>query len=609
MKRIAITTILLLTTGMSVMSQSQFTTFVTRRADTLFAEARPLRFLSFNIPNLHYVEDFLPFEGTSPFRLPDAYEIRDALMSIRQLGGQVTRMYVLSVRRDDDQPGVIRHVDGPGRFNEEAFRSLDTVLAIANEVGVRVIIPFVDNWPWWGGIREYAGFRGLHKDEFWTDPDVIADFKSTVRHLVTRRNTVTGTLYSEDRAIFGWETGNELDAPYAWTGEIAAYIRSLDLNHLIIDGPHDPELDDDALDDPVIDVVTTHHYGDPGVSVARIVANQEKARGRKPYIVGEFGIVPLADIRAIADTILNQGLAGGMIWSLRGHAREGGFYAHYEYNNAAAYHWPGSAGGDAYNERLVISLMRERAFRIDGRTPAREDIPEPPHLLPITDPAFISWQGSTGAASYRIERQEGGGSWDTVGVDVEDGGTPFRPLFSDATVLPGHTYLYRICACNGVGESGYSNVVGPVRVAARTFVDRLEDFSRIFQKEGEFRLLSMEDVRKAKEDRDRVAGSDGSYLVYKFSEDVERLRVDWFRTGRNDAVEVSVSGDGTTFRVAAGLSETVFASPYNDYGFYDAVATAASDVGAGVRLLKITLRGNVQVTQVIATSVGLPGKD
>ena len=609
MKRIAFTAILLLVIGQSVVAQSRFTTFVTRRADTLYAEGRPLRFLSFNIPNLHYAEDYLPFQGTAPFRLPDAFEIRDALTSIRHLGGQVTRMYVLSVRREDDPAGVIRHVEAPGRFNEDAFRTLDTVLALANEVGIRVIIPFVDNWPWWGGIREYAGFRGLPKEEFWTDPGVIADFKVTVRHLITRRNTVTGNLYSEDRALLGWETGNELDAPYTWTGEIASYIRSLDTNHLIIDGPHDPELDDDALDDPNIDVVTTHHYGDPSVSVQRIVTNQEKARGRKPYVVGEFGIVSLPDIRAIADTIMHQGLAGGMIWSLRGHAREGGYYGHYEYNNAAAYHWPGSAWGDPYNERLVVSLMRERAFRINGQMPAREEIPEAPRLLPITDPAGICWQGSTGASSYRVERQEDAGPWDTVGVDVDDDGTPFRPLFSDGTVRPGHTYTYRVSARNAAGESGYSNTAGPVLATCRTWVDDLRDFSRVYQKEGEFRLLSMEDVRKAKEDRDRVVGSDGSYLVYKLTDDVEEVHVDWFRTGRNDAVQISVSPDGNTFTMPPRVNDTVFAFPNNDYGFYDAVTTATTGVGVGIRYVKITLRENVQVTQVTVTSKRMPGRE
>jgi hypothetical protein len=52
------------------------------------------------------------------------------------------------------------------------------------------------------------------------------------------------------------------------------------------------------------------------------------------HIVGEFGIVPLQDIRALADTIVNQGLAGGMIWSLRFQNGEGRF-CHLPYYPAA----------------------------------------------------------------------------------------------------------------------------------------------------------------------------------------------------------------------------------------------------------------------------------
>ena len=151
--------LLVLVLTLPVCGFAQFDHFITRNGDKLFDGDRQLRFISFNTPNLHYLEDYLPFEGVDPWRLPDEFEIRDALMSVKQFGGKVTRIYVLSVRREDDPPGLIRHVEGPGLFNEEAFKTLDKVLQVANEVGIRLIIPFVDNWHWWGGPREYAGFR------------------------------------------------------------------------------------------------------------------------------------------------------------------------------------------------------------------------------------------------------------------------------------------------------------------------------------------------------------------------------------------------------------------------------------------------------------------
>jgi mannan endo-1,4-beta-mannosidase len=581
-----------------VSAQSRFDHFVTRQGDMLFDGVRPLRFISFNIPNLHYVEDYLPFEGTSPFRFPDAYEIRDAVTSIRQLGGKVTRMYVLSVRRPDDAADIPRHVEAPGVFNERAFLTLDTVMAIANEVGIRVIIPFVDNWPWWGGIREYAGFRGKPKEAFWDDQDIINDFKSTVRFLVTRRNTVTGELYKDDKALLGWETGNELDSPFPWTHEIAAYIKALDQNHLVIEGTHASELTEEALADSNIDVVTTHHYGDPSTSLRRIVENRELARGRKPYLVGEYGIVAFPDIRAITDTIINQGLVGGMIWSLRPHAREGGFYNHYEYNNAAAFHWPGSVSGDPYRERLVVNFLRDRAYRIDAELPPREEAPYTPVLLPIAHPSRISWQGSVGAATYRVERREDGGEWMIVGENVDESLSPYRPPFSDTSAVAGHEYEYRIRAVNDAGESDWSNVVGPVLVEQNILVDELRDYSLIFQKEGALRLLSMEEIRKAKEDRDRLTGSPGSAIIYRLPGDVTSIRVEWLRAGSEAGVAIQISRDGRVFDSLATVPDQVFAFPSNEYGFYDAVATTASLPTAGIHYVRLVLSGHTQVGRI-----------
>ncbi len=153
---------------------------------------KPFRFISMNIPNLLLVEDNVPFAEENPWRLPDAFEINDALTTIAAMGGTVTRTYVISVQRTNDASSTPRHVLAPGKFNEAAFRTLDEVLAAANRTGVRLIIPFVDNWPWMGGRAEYAGWRGKTLDDFWSDPQLFADFKQTIHFILTRTNTVTG---------------------------------------------------------------------------------------------------------------------------------------------------------------------------------------------------------------------------------------------------------------------------------------------------------------------------------------------------------------------------------------------------------------------------------
>ena len=46
-------------------------------------------------------------------------------------------------------------------------------------------------------------------------------------------------------------------------------------------------------------------------------------------------------------------------------------------------------------------------------------------------------------------------------------------------------------------------------------VDEMENFDKVFQKDGSLKLLTTEDIRRAKEDRSRLAGGAGSYIIYK----------------------------------------------------------------------------------------------
>ena len=237
MKVAIVLTCFLTVSSMSLLcAESALHDFITVRGDQLMEGDKPFRFISFNLPNLQMIEDNMPFTETNPWRLPDEFEIRDGLMTVRQMGGLVARTYSLSVVRTKDDPGMPAYVLGPGKFNEEAFRKLDLVLQVANEEGVRLIIPFVNNGRWHGGRAEYAGFRGKSRDKFWTDPQLIADFKETIRFILTRTNTLTGVRYCDDKAILCWETGNELSSTAEWTREIARYIKSIDTNHLVMDG-------------------------------------------------------------------------------------------------------------------------------------------------------------------------------------------------------------------------------------------------------------------------------------------------------------------------------------------------------------------------------------
>ncbi len=66
----------------------------------------------------------------------------------------------------NDDTSIIRHIEAPGVFNEEAFKTYDKVFQIANELGVRILVPFIDNWWWWGGVSDYARLRGKPRESF-----------------------------------------------------------------------------------------------------------------------------------------------------------------------------------------------------------------------------------------------------------------------------------------------------------------------------------------------------------------------------------------------------------------------------------------------------------
>jgi len=582
-------------------ASSQFSNYVTRKTDKLYDGEKEVRFISFNIPNLHYVEDYLPFEGTNPWRLPNEYEIRDGLKSIKQLGGKVTRIYVLSVKRAEDSPDIIRHVEGPGQFNEEAFKTLDLVMKVANEEGVRVIIPFVDNWHWWGGPKEYAAFRGKEKEAFWTDKEVIEDFKKTINFLVNRKNSYTGVTYKEDKALFAWETGNELEAPFSWTKEIAAYVKSLDNNHLLVEGIRGKELTQEALEDINLDILSTHHYGDPKFSLEAIDKNQKVAKGKKPYFVGEYGIIPTPKIREITDKIINDGLAGGMIWSLRPRVRSGGFYHHYEYNNVESYRFPGFASGDWYDEKAVLEIAREKAFQIDGLPQEQMPIPETPVMLDIKNVGLISWQGSTGAQSYSLERKEEYvNDWIVLEANADDSKYQYRPLFNDKTAEFGKRYFYRINAKNESGASGYSMTVGPIEVTEKMIVDEMENFEEVFQKEGELKLLVSEDIRKAKEDRSRLTGSNGSYVIYQIPGNALKIQVDYFVSKPDSGISL-LKGSSMADLEEFTPGKEVFSFAKNDYGFFDAVRLTDNISNEGTKFLKVKLNDGVQISRIEIT--------
>ncbi len=575
----------------AAVAEEKAANFITRRGDQLFDGERPYRFISMNIPNLMVQEDAYEFTKPNPWRWPDEFEIEDSLESVRQMGGQVVRTYVLSVRRDGSDMGNIVDVERPGKFNEEGFRTLDKVTEIARRKHIRVIIPFVDQAKWWGGIGEYAAFRGKPAEAFWSDPQVIEDFEGTIKYLIERKNSYTGVAYRDEPAVFGWETGNEILPPPEWTRQIAAYIKQLDKNHIVIDGKSLKGVPIGSLEDPNIDVITTHQYpfGPDHDFAKQIHDARELTRGKKAYFVGEFGFVETPHLANAMQEVIDDGASGALLWSLRMHRREGGFYWHMEVgtgkNIFKAFHWPGFDSGERYDEKAVMSLVREKAYAIRGEKPPAINRPAPPKLLPIEKVSAISWQGSAGARGYDLWRATAaGGPWEKIAENVSDADVQYRPLFHDDRAKPGERYWYRVVARDEAGESKASNVVGPVVADCRTLVDECDDVSYIAELVGGVKPES-DNARTVQEDCHRLALEPGSAVVYRVDKPISAWKVYEFSPG-TAKLSYQLSRDGKEYR-AADVKTKDFKSGQTVYGYLMPELVQGEGTG-GARYLRIS---------------------
>jgi Cellulase (glycosyl hydrolase family 5) len=429
--------------------------FITRKGDKLFNGDEEFRFVSINIPNLHINEDPLP-----NWHRIDQWEVEDAFKTINLMGGQVTRMYTFSIKGGirPGEDGTV-HVYGPRKFDEGLFQDLDKVIELAHKHNIRLIIPFIDFWDWFGGVKHFAALRGKTASDFWTDREIVEDFKSLINFVINRTNSYSGVPYKEEKAIMAWETGNELDdCTDAWTEEIAEYIRSLDQNHLIIDGKYG--ISDTSLDNPNIDIVSNHYYVDRGQDIiGRVLDDIQRSKGKKPFIIGEFNHKDSNIVKKVMKTAIDEGAAGALLWSLRYHSKDGGFYYHGQPNdpNNPCFNWPGFPSRGATGEREKLHYLQKSAYQIRGCLVPEITAPEAPILLSITTPEEIKWRGSAGAEYYILERaQQPNGPWKVISDNIIEDSIPFVP-FKDGPTSEGN-YFYRMRACNQAGISAPSNV-------------------------------------------------------------------------------------------------------------------------------------------------------
>lgn len=129
-----------------------------------------------------------------------------------------------------------------GVYDPSGFERLDYAVWRAKQAGLRLLIPFVNNWDEFGGMNWYvAQTGGGSHDDFYTRASIKAAYRNYVSHLLNRVNQYTGVAYKDEPAVFAWELANEPrcssdptgNTLLAWADEMSAWVKGLDANHLV----------------------------------------------------------------------------------------------------------------------------------------------------------------------------------------------------------------------------------------------------------------------------------------------------------------------------------------------------------------------------------------
>jgi mannan endo-1,4-beta-mannosidase len=139
----------------------------------------------------------------------------------------------------------------PGVYDAAVLDGLDFFLAEMGKRGMRAVMVLNNYWQWSGGMGQYVSWRDgsqiPYPGDYGTFMTYVSRFyycaqcqdwyRAHIAMLVNRVNPYTGRAYRDEPAVFSWELANEPRRyPLTWIYETAAYIKSLDPNHMVTTG-------------------------------------------------------------------------------------------------------------------------------------------------------------------------------------------------------------------------------------------------------------------------------------------------------------------------------------------------------------------------------------
>lgn len=292
---------------------------------------KPFRFIGANSPNM-----------TGAY-LNYGLSIDDAIFEASQNGISVIRVFLWA---------------GNGPWGGGPLADIDAVLDSAARHGVYVIATLVDMFPI-SFLTKEENFS-FYKYEDLASQSALESYKSVVKTLLVRKNSINGKIYKDDTTIMAWDVANEpalfwFDAAtiHNWLSQATTYIKSIDPNHLVTFGIQMGEADIfsqdkayyEALNVQGLDFFSYHVGATAGYSAPPpgnsdqylnhiITRAQTLLAMGKPVVLEEFyfisyrdlvenlGRVPndielqnwLAVYKAQMDAAFSSGASGAMFW-------------------------------------------------------------------------------------------------------------------------------------------------------------------------------------------------------------------------------------------------------------------------------------------------------
>lgn len=149
-----------------------------------------------------------------------------------------------------------------GVYNQEIVEGLDYLLAEMRTRDMQAVMCLTNFWNWSGGLPQYLVWAGAADSVPYPPPHPGGDwnvfqkfaagfysndkanelYRNHIRYIIERTNSVNGVTYRDDPTIMTWELANEprgidnIQAYRDWAHSTAAFIKSLDKNHLVTIG-------------------------------------------------------------------------------------------------------------------------------------------------------------------------------------------------------------------------------------------------------------------------------------------------------------------------------------------------------------------------------------